>query len=52
MWFDVRTKICLYDFVQSLTQGKLENIIDSEQKVKTNVKMPNEYDYSISLKNS
>ena len=45
--------ISLYDFVQSLTQGKLEDIIDSEQKVKTNVKIPKfEYDYSTSLKNS
>lgn len=43
----------LYDFVQSLTQDKLENIIDSEQKVKTNVKIPKfEYDYSTSLRDS
>lgn len=41
----------LYDFVQSLTQDKLEKMIDSEQKVKTNVKIPKfEYDYSTSLK--
>ncbi|HZK57691.1 MAG TPA: serpin family protein [Clostridia bacterium] len=43
----------LYDFVQSLTQDKLEDIIDSEQNVKTNVKIPKfEYDYSTSLKDS
>lgn len=43
----------LNDFVQSLTPDKLKSIIDSEQKVKTNVKIPKfEYDYSTSLKDS
>ncbi len=43
----------LSDFVQSLTPDKLKSIIDSEQNVKTNVKIPKfEYDYSTSLKDS